>query len=168
MMNQGKIEVICGRGTGKTALALGRAIQALSRKEQVIMIQFLKGCLKQGDMDTVKRLEPDMKVFRFEKSACDFEHLSEEEQQEELLNIRNGLNYAKKVLTTGECDLLILDGILRLVEQGLLDSDELTGILNGRDEVQVLMTGQLLPDAIARLADEINCIEHLEVDNGRG
>jgi len=167
MMDQGKIEVICGHGSGKTALALGRAIQALSRREQVIMIQFLKGNLKQGDLDTVKRLEPEMKVFRFEKSGCYFENLSETEKQEELLNIRNGLNYAKKVLTTGECDLLILDEILGLVDQGFLDGDELTGILNCRDEVRVLMTGQVLPDSIAWLADEINCIEHLEVDNRR-
>lgn len=168
MMNQGKIEIICGHGSGKTSLALGRAIQALSRQEQVIMIQFLKGSLKQGDLDTVKRLEPDLKVFSFEKSVCYFERLSEEEKQEELLNIRNGLNYAKKVLTTGECDLLILDEILGLVDQGFLDSDELTGVLNCRNEVQVLMTGQVLPDQVARLADEINCIEHLEVDNRRG
>jgi len=161
MMNQGKIEVICGHGSGKTSLALGRALQALGRREQVIMIQFLKGRLKQGDLDTVKRLEPELKVFRFEKSDCYFEHLSEAEKQEELLNIRNGLNYAKKVLTTGECDLLILDEVLGLVDQGFLGSDELAGILNCRDEVQILMTGQVCPDPIARLADEINCIEHL-------
>lgn len=168
MMNQGKIEVICGHGSGKTSMALGRAIQALSRQEQVIMIRFLKGSLKQGYLDTVKRLEPELKVFSFEKSGCYFECLSEEEKQEELLNIRNGLNYAKKVLTTGECDLLILDEILGLVDQGYLDSDELTGILNCRDEVQVLMTGRVLPDQVARLADEINCIEHLKVDNRQG
>lgn len=165
MMNQGKIEVICGHGSGKTSLALGRALQALSRQEQVIMIQFLKGSLKQSDLDTIKRLEPELKVFRFEKSGCYFEDLSEAEKQEELLNIRNGLNYAKKVLATGECDLLILDEILGLVDQGFLESDELIGILDCRDEVQVLMTGQVLPDSIARLADEINGIEHLDVDN---
>lgn len=165
MINQGKIEIICGRGSGKTSLALGRAIQALSGHKQVIMIQFLKGSLKQSDLDTVKRLEPELKVFCFEKSDCFFERLSEEEKREELLNIRNGLNYAKKVLTTGECDLLILDEILGLVDQGFLDSEELSGLLNCRDEVQILMTGQVLPESIAGLADEINCIEHLKVDN---
>ena len=33
------------------------------------------------------------------------------------INIRNGLNYAKKVLTTEECDLLVLDEALGLVDQ---------------------------------------------------
>ena len=30
-------------------------------------------------------------------------------KKDEEINIRNGLNYAKKVLTTEECDLLVLD-----------------------------------------------------------
>ena len=32
--------------------------------------------------------------------------------------MKNGLNFAKKVLATGECDVLILDEALGLVEAG--------------------------------------------------
>ena len=46
-MSTGKVEMICG-GTcsGKTALALGRALQAAARKKNVIIIEFLKGSQK--------------------------------------------------------------------------------------------------------------------------
>ena len=49
------------------------------------------------------------KVFCFEKSEKDYQSLSLEEQQEEVMQIKNGLNFARKVLSTDGCDILILD-----------------------------------------------------------
>ncbi len=158
-MKTGKIEIICGNGSGKTALALGRGIQALTKQKDVIVIQFLKGNQKQEDLDVIKRLEPQMKVFRFEKSDCYFEELTEEEKQEELLNIRNGLGYAKKVLCTGECELLILDEVLGLVDQSILSEEELEAILACRDEADIILTGKKMPERIGRIADQIDRIE---------
>lgn len=158
-MSTGKIEIICGNGCGKTALALGRGIQALTEQKNVIVIQFLKGSQKQEDLDVIARLEPEMKVFRFEKSSCYFEELSDEMKQEERLNILNGMNYAKKVLTTGECDLLVLDEVLGLIDQGILQAEDLNAILDCRDEADVILTGKVLPEALKKTADRIDRIE---------
>ena len=49
--------------------------------------------------------------------------LPEEKKQEEIQNIRNGIGFAKKVLTTGECDLLILDEVLGLVEKDIITEE---------------------------------------------
>jgi len=163
-MSTGKIEIICGNGLGKTAFALGRGMQALTKQKNVIVIQFLKGNQSQESLDVVKRLEPEMKMFRFEKSSCYFEQLSEEAKREEYLNIRNGLNYAKKVLTTGECDLLILDEVLGLLDQGIVSVDELKVLLDCRDEADVILSGKYLPDELRTIADRIEQIEHIEVD----
>ncbi len=163
-MNTGKIEVICGSGSGKTSLAMGRGLRAVSKQKDVIVIQFLKGSQKADEQDVLKRLEPEMKVFRFEKSDCYFEELSAEEQQEEHLNILNGMNYAKKVLTTGECELLILDEVLGLVDQKILEEDTLLQLLECRDEADVILTGKVLPERIKALADRITKIEQVEVD----
>lgn len=164
-MKTGKIEIICGNGSGKTALALGRGLQALTQQKDVIVIQFLKGSQKPEDLDVIKRLEPQMKVFRFEKSDCYFEDLSEAEKKEELLNIRNGLGYAKKVLCTGECELLILDEALGLIDQSILAEAELEAILECRDEADVILTGKVLPEQISRIADRVDRIDKVEVDN---
>ena len=166
-MSTGKIEVICGNnGSGKTALALGRALQALTRQKSVIVIQFLKGNQKQEDLAVIKRLEPELKIFRFEKAGCYFEHLSAEEQQEERINILNGLNYAKKVMTTGECDLLVLDEALGLVDQGIISAGELIALLDCRDEADGVLTGQVLPDSVREIADQVERVE-IQVDNRR-
>ena len=162
-MSTGKIEMIFGKnGSGKTALALGRAMQALNEQKDVIVIQFLKGNQRPGELEVFKRLEPELKMFRFEKSGCYFEQLTDEEKQEERINIRNGLNYAKKVLSTGECDLLVLDEVLGIVDQGIIGAEELKGILEFRDEADVILTGQVMAEALRSLADKI---ERIEVDN---
>ncbi len=161
-MSTGRIEIICGdEGSGKTAMALGKAMQAASGQKQVVIIQFLKGSLRQGNMDLYKRLEPEMKIFRFDKADCYYDQLSPEEQREECFNILNGLNYAKKVLTTGGCDLLILDEALGLVDQGIVTEKDLQLILDCRDEADVILTGKVLPESIREIADKVEQAEVL-------
>ena len=82
---------------------------------------------------------------------------------EEAKNIKNGLNFAKKVLTTGECDLLILDEVLGLIDKGIISVEELTKVLEAKtDSVDVIMTGIQLKEEMKALADEISIIETLK------
>ena len=107
-------------------------------------------------MEFLKRLEPEIKIFRFEKSEEYFNELSEEEQMEEVKNIKNGLNFAKKVLSTGECDLLILDEVLGLVDQSVIESEELKNLISVRlDDMELILTGREFCDAIHPYVDEV-------------
>ena len=83
----------------------------------------------------------------------------EEKKQEEIQNIRNGIGFAKKVLTTGECDLLILDEVLGLVEKDIITVDTLKTLLECRGDTDVILTGITLNDEICVLADEVSKIE---------
>ena len=139
-------------------MAIGRAVQAAVEGRQVVIIQFLKGKGLQ-DSEFLRRMEPEIKLFRFEKSDENFEELPEERKQEEIRNIKNGLNFAKKVLSTGECDLLILDEVLGLVEKGIVSVEELKAMLDCREDTSVILTGITLSDEICLLADEISKIE---------
>ena len=102
-----------------------------------------------------------MKIFRFEKADCYFEKLTEDAKREESLNILNGLNYAKKVLSTGGCDLLVLDEALGLIDQKIITEKDLQLILECRDETDVILTGKVLPDGICRMADKVERAEVL-------
>ncbi len=155
------IHIYTGDGRGKSPAALGRAVQAAARGEQVVIIQFLKG---KGLEDTefVRRLEPEIKLFRFEKSDENYEELSEEKKAEEIMNIRNGLNFAKKVLSTGECNLLILDEVLGLLEKNIIQTEDLTGLLAQKGDTDVILTGISLNDEVCILADEVSKIETLK------
>lgn len=162
-MSKGTIQVICGEGKGKTTAALGMGISALLKGQTVIMIQFLKGCQELASCEILERLEPELKIFRFEKSDAFFETLSEEQQKEERMNIRNGMNFARKVLSTGECDLVILDEVLGLLDQGII---EMTTLLQSRvEEIDLILTGKVFPKELDPLVDGIREIDHLKVDN---
>lgn len=158
-MDKGYIQVFCGNGDGKSSAALGKGIMTASEGKNVIIVQFMKEKLD-SETQFFQRLEPDIKIFRFEKNTTCFNELSEEDKKEEITNIRNGLNYAKKVLTTGECDLLILDEVLGLVDEGIIDCDELIPIFEAKsDEVSILLTGIVLPDKIMNYVDSVSKIE---------
>ena len=157
-MAKGLVYIYAGDGRGKSPAALGRAMQAALEGRSVVIIQFLKG-KGVGNSDFLKRMEPEVKLFRFEKSDENYEKLSEEKKQEEIVNIKNGMNFAKKVLATGECDLLILDEVLGLVEKGIVSVEELRGMLECREDTSIIMTGVKLRDDICILADEVSSLE---------
>lgn len=161
-MGQGLVHIYSGDGHGKSPAALGQAVLSAAAGESVVIIQFLKD-KGVNDSEFINRLEPEIKIFRFEKSDVNFDELSEEKQTEEIINIKNGLNFAKKVLTTGECDLLILDEVLGLIDNGIITPEDLKTLLEARDEeTDIIMTGISLNDEICMMADEVSKIETMK------
>ena len=158
-MDKGMIQIYSGDGHGKSPAALGKAVQAAVQGDNVVIIQFLKGKgLEESDF--LKRLEPEIKLFRFEKSDENFSELPDERKKEEIQNIKNGMNFAKKVLSTGECNLLILDEVLGLIEKEIITVEELKNVLECRSEnTDIILTGITLNDEVCILADEVSKIE---------
>ncbi len=157
-MAKGLVYIYSGDGRGKSPAAIGRAVQAAMEGKSVVIIQFLKG-KGLGDSEFLKRMEPEIKLFRFEKSDENFEELPEDKKQEEIINIKNGISFAKKVLATGECDLLILDEVLGLVEREILSVEDVKMMIECREETSVILTGVKLDEDICALADEVSKIE---------
>jgi cob(I)alamin adenosyltransferase len=152
-MEKGTIQVYYGNGQGKSAAALGNAINAAATGQSCIIIQFLKSEISS---EYFEKLEPGIRLFRFERAKEGFENLTEEQKQDEKMNILNGLNYAKKVLGTGECDLLVLDEILGVVDEGIISEDDLLEALEGRAiNTSVIMTGQNMLPGLFEIADSV-------------
>ncbi|MCI8851919.1 MAG: cob(I)yrinic acid a,c-diamide adenosyltransferase [Lachnospiraceae bacterium] len=158
-MDREMITVYCGAGKGKTAAALGQGLMAANSGKSVIVIQFLKGC--QGEnLELVQRLEPEMKVFRFEKFSANYNDLGVQEQAEESANIKNAFGFAKKVLATGECDLLILDEILGLLDLNLVSIEEMKSLLAVKeDSVGLVVTGIHMKEELFPYVDQVHEIE---------
>ena len=161
-MGKAHVTVFCGNGRGKTSAALGQGIFGASAGKSVIIIQFLKGKIGER-IDFIKRLEPEIKAFCFEKSDVNYEALSPEEQKEEAMNIRNGLNFARKVLTTDGCDVLILDEGLGLIDKGILTVEELKTLLEAGDgDTELMLTGIRMYDELYPYVDEVFRIDTLK------
>lgn len=154
-MDKGSVHIYCGEGRGKTSAAIGQGIRAASQGKSVIIIQFLKE-KNMDEIGFVRRLEPEVKLFRFEKSAASFDKLTEEEKQEEKQNLKNGLNFAKKVLVTEECDVLILDEVLGLIPCQIASVEEIQTLIRAKSEhVELILTGIYSGEELWENADEV-------------
>ena len=162
---KGKVIIFMGEGYGKSAAAMGIALRRASIGQRIVVIQFLKA-KDVTDNDFLKRLEPEIKFFRFEKSQQDYRNRTSEEQREAVINIRNGLGFARKVLTTGECDLLILDEVFGIVDNGIITEEELLGVLSQRGLTDVILTGAQTKNGICRFADEVSEINTAHYEAG--
>ena len=147
-MDKGIIQIYYGEGQGKTSAALGNAIRKASNGPSAYVVQFMKGQL---DTEYLTRLEPEVKVFRFERCSEGFDALDEAEKQEQKQNIQNGLNFAKKALVTGQCDMLVLDEVLGLVKEGMATEDQILEVLQAKSlYTDVILTGR---DSLPRVFD---------------
>ena len=141
---------------GKTSAALGKGVRAASEGKSVVVIQFLKEKKTENVEEFFKRLEPEIRLFRFEKFPEEYESLTEREREEENLNIKNGLNFARKVLQTEECDVLILDEILGLTDRGIVTAEELKKLIDRvGDETELYLTGNCRCEELWPYVDEV-------------
>ena len=164
-MEKEMAEVYCGNGRGKTTLAIGQALRASSQGKSVIIIQFLKGN-ERRELDFLEELDQlDIKIFRFEKMETCYDQLNEEEQAEEKRNILNGLNFARKVIATQECDFLVLDEILGLLDKHIATVDMVTELLKQKDEsMHISLTGNRVDPGLLDYVDRVTTITTLERD----
>ena len=162
-MASGKVMIFMGDGYGKSAAALGIAMKRASEGDSIVIIQFLKG---KGITDSpfTKRLEPEIKLFRFEKSDIDYMDRTQEEKEEAAVNIKNGLNF-RKVLTTGECNLLILDEVLEVVNKNIISVDDLRELVESRADTDIIITGSEMNVEVCKFADKISEIGNMQFRN---
>lgn len=165
-MNKQIVQVYYGQGKGKTTAAVGQCIRAASLGHEVIIIQFLKG-KDAEEFSFLKKLEPDIKLFRFEKASEYYDDLSEQEKIEENKNIINGFNFAKKVIDTRECDVLVLDEALGLIDCGIITVEDIIKLIEiNNDYFKLVLTGQNLPDELLEYVDIISKIDQIKTIPG--
>ena len=158
-MRQGQVSIYYGKGKGKTAVAVGRGLRAVGEDLRAVMIQFMD-YHNSKEIALLKKLEPDFRIFRFEKDRVGVDvhedTLNENLRKELSGEIRNAFNFAKKIVDTGECEMLMLDGVLECVEKGYLQEVDLEELIEKRPAfMDVILTGTVLPEAIAAKAGSI-------------
>ena len=66
----------------------------------------------------------------------------------------------RKVLSTGECDLLILDEVLGLIDNRIITVGDLEEILSQKmEDTRIILTGITMNDEVCMLADDVSRIE---------
>ena len=61
-LSEGMIQVYTGNGKGKTTAALGLACRAVGHGLKVFVIQFMKGNIAYGEIESAKKLAPYLMI----------------------------------------------------------------------------------------------------------
>lgn len=61
-MENGLIQVYTGNGKGKTTAALGLALRAIGHGLKVLVVQFMKGNIDYGELESAQRLSPYLTI----------------------------------------------------------------------------------------------------------
>ncbi|MDP4144313.1 MAG: cob(I)yrinic acid a,c-diamide adenosyltransferase [Bacillota bacterium] len=162
-MEKGYVQIYTGDGKGKTTAAIGLGVRAVGNGLKVYMIQFLKSW-QTGELNSLKSLEPNFKIFRFEKHRGFFWTLNEKEKSELKEEIQEAYQFGMKAMVDRNCDILILDEIMGAFNNGLITEEQLISLINNKPEnIELVMTGRNVPEAVINLADlitEMNPVKH--------
>ncbi len=140
LMEKGLIQVYTGNGKGKTTAALGLALRAVGHGLKVMMIQFMKGNLQYGELESSKKLSPYLTIQQVGRET--FVSKTNPDPIDIKL-AQEGLALAKKAIFTEEYDMVILDEINVAIDYGLIALSEVLHLLDHKPEgVELILTGR--------------------------
>lgn len=166
METKGLIIVHTGNGKGKTTAALGLALRAWGDGLRVLILQFIKGGWKYGELYAIETLAKADGRIRVEQCGLGFtrRHQDEEEEQKHREAAEAALDLARAAITSGDWDLIVLDEINYAVKFGLIKESEMLGLLDGKPpELHLVLTGREAAAALIERADlvtEMREIKH--------
>jgi cob(I)alamin adenosyltransferase len=157
-MEDALVQVYTGNGKGKTTAALGLAVRATGHKFTVYMIQFMKGRINYGELETA-RLIPNFEIKQFGRP----EFVSKENPDPVDIKLaQEGLEHAKEIIFSKKYDIVILDEINVAMDFNLIGIDEVITLIENRPkDVELVLTGRNCPRQIVRIADYVT--EMLEI-----
>ncbi|UCC66464.1 MAG: cob(I)yrinic acid a,c-diamide adenosyltransferase [Deltaproteobacteria bacterium] len=150
-LSQGMIQVYTGNGKGKTTAALGLACRAVGHGYKVFIIQFMKGNIEYGELETAKKLAPSLTIKQMGRECF---VRREKPDPEDVRLAQEALALAKQVIEGGDYDIVILDEINVAVDFGLIQKKEVLKLTDGRpSHVELILTGRNAAVEIMERAD---------------
>lgn len=158
---RGYVQVYTGDSKGKTTASIGLATRAVGHDWKVAMLQFMKGDVNQGEAEAARRLAP---YFLLKQVGRDVFVRKGEPDPVDVRMAREGFALAKRLVMSGEYDMVILDEINVAVDHGLVpEADVLDLIKNKPAHVELILTGRYASPAIVEAADlvtEMKQVKH--------
>ena len=161
METKGLIMVHTGDGKGKTTAALGLALRAWGSGLRVMILQFIKGGWKYGELEAIAKLGEINGRIEIRPMGLGLMSKSEAEKQQHIEAAHKAMLEAEKIITSGEYDLVILDEINYAVKFGLIEIDDVLDLLDKKPaQEHILLTGR---DAQPKLIDRADLVTEMKL-----
>lgn len=150
-LSKGLVQIYTGDGKGKTTAALGLAMRAVGHGFQVYIIQFMKGKGGYGELEGLKRLQPECQIEHF--GAQGWVHKGEN-LEDHIQEVREAFIRAQEIIISGEWDIVILDEILNAIWFELIPESEVLELVNQKPpNVELVLTGRNASKVLIDRAD---------------
>jgi len=153
----GLIIVHTGDGKGKTTAALGLAIRAFGAGLKVLILQFIKGARRSGELEALK-------ILGVEVRQLGLGFITKENFSEQKNFAHSAIEIARQEILSGAWDLIVLDEINYAVKFGLLDVQKILELIKIRPpQMHLVFTGRAAPPELIDAADlvtEMKLIKH--------
>jgi cob(I)alamin adenosyltransferase len=165
-LEKGLTQVYTGNGKGKTSAALGLAIRAIGWGFKAHMIQFIKGGdFKHGELQIIKQL-PNFKTKSFGRGR----YITEDPPlEEDIKSAKEALNFARKIINSGEYDIVILDEINVALHLKLIKTNKVIELIENKPKhVELILTGRYAPSEIIDAADLVTEMKEVKHPYAQG
>lgn len=162
-LNKGLVIVYTGNGKGKTTASIGLGLRAVGYNWNVCMIQFIKGSMKYGELESIKRLAPNFEIIPAGKGFVNI--LGDSipfKVHKEMAKKAIELSITK--ITSNEYKVVILDEINYALNLKLINLKDVLNLLKIKPkELTLVITGDKAHKKVideADLVTEMKNIKH--------
>lgn len=163
-LEKGLVQVYTGNGKGKTTAAFGLALRAVGRGLKVYVIQFIKGGFEYGELYVVDNL-PGLTLKAFGRGKF----ITGEPKKGDIEQAQEALKLAKQVISSGKCDLVILDEVNVALDLKLIGLDEVLRLIREKPvHMELVLTGRNAPDETLQVADLVTEMREVKHPYSKG
>ena len=158
-IQNGQIQIYQSSYRGSYSSIIRDSLRNAALGRKVLLIQFMKGGVKQGVDNSVK-LCGNLTWVRSSHSFDQYNPDAIENNEDLKKSIRESTielwNFCKKELQSGENDQIILDEIFLAIDMKIIDKDDLISTLENRFITgDVILTGTDIPKDLLLMANQI-------------
>jgi cob(I)alamin adenosyltransferase len=157
--DRGLVIVITGNGKGKTTAAFGQALRAIGQGYKVFVLQFMKG-RKYGEFIAAEKYLPRLTIHM---SGLDSFVMRDNPAAIDIELAQKGLDTARKAITSGKYDMVILDEINVALDFKLIKLKEVIELIKNKPPaLDLILTGRYAPKEIIKLADMVSEVQEIK------
>ena len=161
-VQKGLVLINTGTGKGKTTAALGTAIRAWGDGQKVLILQFIKGAWKYGELKAVETLGEGNDRIQIRPMGDGFVFHNKDKESEELA--KEAWQMVEKEVMSDAWDLIVLDEINYAIHFGMISAGEVAELIQKRPErLNMILTGRYAEQQLIDLADtvtEMTLVKH--------
>jgi len=155
---QGLVQVYTGNGKGKTTAALGLALRAAGAGLKVFIAQFVKG-MEYSELKAIRERFPEITIRQYGRDCF----IINKPTEDDVKLAQNGLTEARKIIQTGNYDIVILDEANIAVYYQLFTIDDLLKIIRMKPQhVEIIITGRKAHPRLIESADLVTDMREIK------